>query len=77
MKKGLIRKYQRSGTGTLLAVHGDLWKHRSLYFKQSLLKEIYVYNKVHDYAVATQIVDSISGRLYAQISPAAKMDFYD
>jgi len=77
MRKGLIEKYARSASGTCIAVNGILWKIRSKYFKQSLLTEVYVYNKVNDYELSTKIIDSSSGRLYAQISSSAKIDIYD
>jgi hypothetical protein len=77
MKKGVIKKYQRTASGTCIAVNGNLWKCRSRYFKQCLLKEVLVYNTFNGYAVSTQIVDSTSGKLYAQIAPSTKMDFYD
>ena len=75
--QGFIKKYERTASGTFIAVNGNLWKYRSRYFKQSLLKEVLVYNTFNGYAVSTQVVDSTSGKLYAQIAPSAKMDFYD
>jgi hypothetical protein len=77
MQKGLIKKYMRSAFGTCIAVNGNLWKIRSQYFKQSLLREVFVYNKVHDYELSTKIIDSSSGKVYAQISSSSKMDIYD
>jgi hypothetical protein len=77
MKKGLIEKYGRSAFGTCIVVNGILWKIRSKYFKQSLLTEVFVYNKVNNYKLSTKIIDSSSGKLYAQISSSAKIDIYD
>ncbi len=77
MQKGLIKKYERHEFGTSLLVSGKLWKKRSLFFKQSLLTEILIYNEVNGYEVWTQIVDSQSRKLYAQISPSTKIKFYD
>jgi hypothetical protein len=77
MQKGLIHNYQRNALGTCLSVNGKLWKYRSPFFKQSLLREVFVYNKVNGYELSTRIIDSTSGKLYAQISSFAKMDFYD
>jgi hypothetical protein len=77
LQKGFIRKYRRDASGTCISVNGNLWKKRSTFFKQNLLAEILVHNKVHGYELSTWIVDSVSGRLYAQISSSAKTDFYD
>jgi len=77
MQKGLIQKYRRNASGTCIFVNGNLWKGRSEYFRHSLLTEVFVYNKVNDYKLSTKIIDSVSGKLYAQLSSSAKMDFYD
>ena len=77
MQKGLIQKYRRNASGTCIFVKGNLWKSRSEYFKHGLLTEVFVYNKVNDYELSTKIIDSLSGKLYAQILSSAKMDFYD
>jgi hypothetical protein len=77
MQKGLIQKYRRNASGTCISVNGNLWKGRSKYFKYGLLTEVFVYNKVNDYELSTMIIDSLSGKLYAQILSSAKMDFYD
>ena len=77
MQNGLIEKYGRSAFGTCIAVNGKLWKIRSKYFKKSLLTEVFVYNKVNDYELSAKIIDSVSGKLYAQISSTAKIDIYD
>jgi hypothetical protein len=77
LQKGLIQRYGRNNSGTCIAVNGRLWKNRSIFFKQSLLAEILAYNTVHDYDVSTMILDSVSGKLYAQISPPAKVDIFD
>jgi hypothetical protein len=77
MHKGLIRRYLRNTSGTSIAVSGNLWKKRSQFFKTSLLTEVSVFNKVQGYELSTKIVDSFSGKLYAYLSPSAKMDYYD
>jgi hypothetical protein len=76
MQTGLFKKYRRSASGTCISVNGNLWKKRSRYFKQNLLSEVIVYNKVNGFELATVIVDSVSGKLYAQISSSAKIDIY-
>lgn len=77
MQKGLIRSYRRNSWGTRISVFGKVWRCRSEYFKQSLLTEVSVYNRVNDYELSTTVVDSLSGKLFAQISPAGKIDIYD
>jgi hypothetical protein len=77
MQKGLIKKYKRYETVTLLLVTGKIWKERSRFFKESLLTEVLVYNKVHGYALETQVVDHRSQRLYAQASSSDKKEFFD
>jgi hypothetical protein len=77
MQKGLIKKYHRNSSGTSLIVCGKLWKERSQYFKTSLLTEVFVHNKVSGYELSAKIIDSVSGKLYAQILPSTKIDLYD
>jgi hypothetical protein len=77
MQRGLIMKYERHQTGTLLHVAGKLWKKRSRYFKESLLAEVLIYNKVNGYAVETLVVDHSSQRLYAKVSPSEIKEVFD
>jgi len=77
MRRGLIRKYLRDVSGTSIAVNRNLWKQRSKFFKTSLLTEISVFNKVQGYEISVKIIDDLSGKMYACISPEAKMDFYN
>lgn len=77
MQKGLIKKYTREQSGTLLHVEGKIWKDRSEFFRQSLLMEIFVYNKVHGYAASTRVIDNQSEKLYASIEPPDRIKFYD
>jgi len=77
MQDGLIKKYERHETVTILLVVGKIWKERSRFFKESLLAEVLVYNKVNGYALETQIVDHHSQRLYAQASSSDKKEFFD
>ncbi|HTY36782.1 MAG TPA: hypothetical protein VMH23_06710 [Bacteroidota bacterium] len=77
MRKGLIKRYQRFELGTSIAVNGGVWKQRSQFFKQSLLREVSVYNEVNGFDLLTQIVDSESGKLYAQVSRSAKTWIYE
>lgn len=77
IKMGLIKKYRREPSGMLIAVDGKTWKRRSLYFKQCLLQEVAAYNTFHGYEIQTKVIDSTSGILYAQISPPAKIDYFD
>jgi hypothetical protein len=77
MRTGLIRGYRRNSSGSSISVNGKLWKNRSKYFKQSLLTEAFVFNKVNNYELSIKIIDDLSGILYAQISSSAETDFYD
>jgi hypothetical protein len=77
MQKGLVKKYYRNSSGTSLTVSGKLWRKRSQYFKTSLLTAVFAHNKVSGYELSAKIIDSVSGKLYAQISPSTKIDFYD
>lgn len=77
MEKGLVKKYRRTGTATVLTVSGNLWKQRSLFFKNSLLSALFVYNKVNSYAPHVHIVDDRSGRLYAEIVSHAEQKLYN
>lgn len=76
IQQGLIKKYKRCELGTLIYVAGTIWKKRSKFFKESLLAEILVYNKVNGYALETRVVDHSSLRLYAQAS-SEKKEFFD
>jgi hypothetical protein len=77
LQKGLICRYLRDKTGTSITVSERLWKQRSMFFKMSLLAEICIFNKVQGYELSTKITDSLSGKLYAYLSPSEKMEFYD
>jgi hypothetical protein len=77
MQKGLIQTYRRNESGTFISVIGKLWRCRSEYFKHSFLTEVYIYNKFNDYGLSTMVLDSLSGKLHAQISPSGKIDIYD
>jgi len=77
MQKGLIKKYTRDRKGSSLLVAGSLWSKRTSYFKHCLLLELFVYNKVNGYESWTRVVDSESGKLYAEITPPTKIEFYD
>ena len=76
MQKGLIRSNRRNESGTCISVIGKLWRCRLEYFKHSFLTEVYIYNKLNDYGLSTMVLDSLSGKLYAQISPFGKIDIY-
>ena len=77
MQKGLIKKYERRESKTLLHVEGSIWKKRSRFFKESLLAEILIYNKVNGYALETMVVDHFSQHIYAQASSQEKKEFFD
>ncbi|MGD0035893.1 MAG: hypothetical protein ABSC53_01190 [Bacteroidota bacterium] len=77
MRRGLIKKYERNESGNVLFVAGKLWKERSRFFKESLLLEALVYNKVNGYALDTRIVDHRSQCLYAHAVSADRKEFFD
>jgi hypothetical protein len=77
MKYGLIKRYERHNSGTLILVSGIIWKARSKFFKESLLTEIAVYNKVNSYTLVTKIVGYKSRRLYAQVLSDNQKEFFD
>jgi hypothetical protein len=74
---GLVKKYELTHFRTILFVNGKLWKQRSRFFKNCLLTEILVHNKINGYAPETQIVDNQSRRLFAKISPSFAVTFFD
>ena len=77
MRAGLIRSYQRRSAGTLITVAGRIWKVQTRFFKESLLRELIVFNRVSGYAARTQVKDSVSGNLYAEVSAESTMTLYD
>jgi hypothetical protein len=77
MRRGLIKKYERHQTGTVLFVAGKIWKERTRFFKESLLSETLVYNKVNNYALETRIVDHRSQKLYAHAVSSDQKEFFD
>ena len=74
---GLVKKYELTQFRTVLFVNGRLWKQRSHFFKNCLLTEILVHNKINGYSPETQIVDNQSKRLFATISPSFRFTFFD
>ena len=77
MHRGLTWSIERHQTGTLLLVAGNLWKERSRFFKESLLAEVLIYNKVNGYAVETLVADHSSKRLYAKVLSSEKKEVFD
>jgi hypothetical protein len=77
IRKGLIKKYERTDSGTMVTVAGQIWNERSQFFKQSLLTALFVYNKVNGYTPHTRVVDNTSGLLYAEILPSSEMKLYN
>jgi hypothetical protein len=77
MRRGLIKKYERRQTGTILFVAGKVWQERSRFFKDSLLSAVLVYNKVNGYALETRVVDNRSQQLYAHAISEDRKEFFD
>lgn len=66
---GLITSFTQTNVDTVIAVSGKIWKKRSMFFKEKLLDQIFIYNAVHHFPVAVRIVDDVSTQLYAEIVP--------
>ena len=77
MRMGLVGKYVRSETKTILYVRGKLWKARTRFFQESLLTESMVYNAVNGYPLETQIVDDTNDHLYARGCELDRKEFFD
>lgn len=77
LQRGLIKKYKRERSGTVVFVAGNLWNERTEYFRQCLLKELFIYNKVNGFEPSTRVVDSRSGKLYAEITPPTRIQFFN
>ena len=77
MKMGLITKYERNETNTTVLVAGSIWKARTHFVKDSLLKAVSVYNRVNGFAQPTIILDDHTGVLYAQVLPSDKREIYE
>jgi hypothetical protein len=77
MRCGLIKRYERHQLGNIIFVAGKLWKERSRFFKESLLSEALVYNKVNGFALETQIIDHQSQQLYARAISTDRKEFFD
>lgn len=66
---GLITGFTRTEIETIVTVSGKTWNERSVFFKEQLLDQIFIYNRVNGFAVNTKVVDDETSRLYAQIVP--------
>jgi hypothetical protein len=73
---GLIISYTRTEIETIITVAGNIWNKRSLFFKESFLTQISIYNKVHGFSVVVKILDDETHQLYAQIVPPDRKEIY-
>jgi hypothetical protein len=73
---GLIKRYTRTEIETIITVSGTIWKKRSSFFKESLLDQIFIYNKVNGFALNTKIIDDNTSALYAEIIPPDRRVIY-
>jgi hypothetical protein len=73
---GLVKHYSRTEIETIITVSGSQWKERSPFFKESLLEQIHIYNKVKGYAVQTKIIDDQTSVIYAEIIPPDRKIIY-
>ena len=74
---GLVKRYELTQCGTILSVNGKLWKQTSPFFKNSLLTEILLHNRVNGYAAETHVVDNQTKKLFARISSSLAFTFFD
>ena len=73
---GLIKRYYRTEIETVVTVSGRIWNERSEFFKESLLTQLIVYNRVNGFPSRIRIVDERSERLYAQVIPPDRKEFF-
>lgn len=73
---GLITNYSRTTIETIVTVSGKIWKKRSMFFKKSLLEQIFAYNKVNHFSLTTKIIDEQTAELYAEITPPDRRAVY-
>ena len=77
LQYGLVKRYELTPGRTTLFVNGRMWKHRSGFFKNCLMREILIHNKVNGFSSETHIIDNRSSKLVARISPSHKITLYD
>jgi hypothetical protein len=77
LKMGLISKYRRNESITLLSVPGRIWKTRTRFVKESLLTAVSVYNRVNGFSPWTRILDDRTGAIYAQVLPSNQKELYE
>ena len=77
MRMGLIKKYERHESGSLLLVAGKVWKNRSKFFKECFMREMIIYNHVNGYAGGIRVLDSSTHQLYAHVLSENQKEFYD
>lgn len=65
----LIKSYTRTEIETVITVSGSIWNERSSFFKESLLEQIFIFNKVNGFALKSRIIDDKTSALYAEITP--------
>lgn len=73
---GLIKRYSRTAIETIITVSGRMWKERSPFFRESLLEQIHIYNRVNHFAVQTKIIDDETSVLYAEIIAPDRKNIY-
>lgn len=73
---GLITRYSRTEAETLITVNGRVWRERSPFFKESLLRQLCIYNQVNGYQVRSRIVDDATEQLYAELAAPDRRIIY-
>lgn len=74
---GLIIAFEPREWETLIIVSGPIWRERSDFFKESFLHQMSIHNKIHGRPSAVRIMDTLSGKLLAQITVSDRKEIYE
>ncbi len=74
---GLIVSFEPRQWETLIIVSGPIWRERSDFFKESFLHQMSIHNKIHGRPSAVRIMDTLSGKLLAQITVSDRKEIYE
>lgn len=74
---GLIVTFEPREWETLIIVSGPIWRERSDFFKESFLHQMSIHNKIHGRPSAVRIMDTLSGKLLAQITVSDRKEIYE
>ena len=74
---GLIVTFEPREWETMIIVSGPIWRERSDFFKESFLHQMSIHNKIHGRPSAVRIMDTLSGKLLAQITVSERKEIYE